>query len=880
MLFNNPSEKRIYIIDASSYVYRAFHALPYLSNSRGVPTNAILGFTNMLFRLLKEEKPPYWVAVFDAKGPTFRDMIWVEYKANRPSMADDLMIQLPYIRKIVEAMRVPYLEIPGYEADDVIGTVSKELERMGFDVFIVSGDKDMYQLVSEKIRILDTMKNRIISLKEVIEKFGVEAEKIPDVMALAGDSIDNIPGVPGIGEKGASELIRKFGSLEGVYERIDEISGEKRRSSLIQFKDQAFISKKLAIINTSVPLKVDPGEFRFREGDTVLMRSIFKELEFHRILKDIPAPERIEIPVITVVDEDGLQKLLERIIKAGIVSIYLEDPQTALNGGIGSIAFSTDGKEAFYVPLEQIMKSNLALYGRFIDMLRGILEDQHIKKIGVSWKMQFKILLRNGINPEGVCFDPEIASYILNPSKHSHRFEDIVDEHLNISVMRETAPGLSDEERGQFLSQRACTGCLLYQKLYPEIEQNGLLDLFINLEMPLTEMLAWMEEWGIKVDSEKLKKLSQEYERRIRKLEEEIFRIAGRRFNVNSPQQLRAILFDELGLPHIKKTKTGQSTDSEVLLSLSSLHPLPSLVLEHRSLTKLKTTYLDVLPQMVNLRTGRLHTSFNQIVTATGRLSSSDPNLQNIPIKGDEGRRIREAFVPEDGCVFISADYSQIELRILAHMSGDEKLCEAFIRDEDIHRSTAAEIFGIQPEEVNQEMRRKAKMINYGIIYGISPHGLASGLGIDQAVAEDYIKKYFNRYIGVKSYIEKIIKMAEEKGYVETLFKRRRYIPEIYSKVRSIRSSAERIAINTPIQGTAADIIKKAMVDIFQQVRSERLRTKIVLQVHDELLFEVPVEETELVSSIVQRRMQEVVSLRVPLKVDLRIGNSWAEVHD
>ncbi len=872
--------KKIFIIDLSSYAYRAYHAIPFLSNSKGIPTNAILGFSNMILKLIREEHPEYLCVVFDAKGPTFRDKLWGEYKANRPSMPDELAIQMPYIRKIVEAMRIASLEVEGYEADDVIGTLSKELERMGFDVFIVSGDKDMYQLVSEKIRILDTMKDRIISLKEVIERFGVEPEKIPDVMALAGDTIDNIPGVPGIGEKGASELIRKFGSLEGVYERIEEIRSEKRRSSLIQFKDQAFISKKLAIINRSVPLKIDPEEFRFRKGDTVLMRKIFKELEFYRILRDIPAPEKKEIPVVMVMDEDGLQELIERIVKAGIISIYLKGPQTPLNGGIGSLAFSTDGKEAFYVPLEQIMKCNLALYGRFIDMLRGILEDQNITKIGASWKMQFRILLRNGINPKGICFDPEIASYILNPSKHSHKFEDIVDEYLNISVMRDTAPLSSDEERRRFLSQRASSGYLLYQKLYPEIEQNGLLDLYSNLEMPLTEVLAWMEEWGIKVDTERLKRLSQEYERRILKLEEEIFRIAGRRFNVNSPQQLRVILFDELGLPHIKRTKTGQSTDSEVLLSLSSHHPLPSLVLEHRSLTKLKTTYLDVLPQMVNPRTGRLHTSFNQIVTATGRLSSSDPNLQNIPIKGEEGKRIREAFVPRDGWVFISADYSQIELRILAHMSGDEKLCEAFIRDEDIHRSTAAEIFSIRPDEVNQDMRRKAKMINYGIIYGISPHGLASGLGIDEAVAEDYIKMYFNRYVGVKSYIEKIIKMAEERGYVETLFKRRRYIPEIYSKVRSVRSSAERIAINTPIQGTAADIIKKAMVDIFQRVRSKGLRTKIVLQVHDELLFEVPDEEIELVSSIVQKRMQEVVFLSVPLKVDLKIGKSWAEAHD
>lgn len=875
---NHSDRKKIYLIDASSYVFRAFHALPYLSTSRGIPTNAILGFTNMLLRLLKEEKPPYWVAIFDARGPTFRDSIWVEYKANRPPMADDLVIQLPYIKGIVQAMRIPCVEVPGYEADDVIGTMSKELEQMGFEVFIVSGDKDMYQLVTERVRVLDTMKGRVIGIKEVIEKFGVEPEKIPDVMALAGDSIDNIPGVPGIGEKGASELVKRFGSLEEIYENLNEIGSEKRRSSLLQFKDQAMMSKRLAIIDRSVPLKIDPEKFRYKEGDIVLMRKIFKELEFYRILRDLPVLERVKPTVIEVVDEEGLEDLKERIIKKGLVSIVLENTYRETSGGIGSISLCTDEKEVFFIPV--MIKTNSSLSQRFMETIRGIIEDQRVSKIGVCLKSLLRVLLRNGICPQNVCFDPEIASYLLNPSRHSHRLEDIVDEYLSFSIIKELQPLSSEEELKQFLCERALSGYLLYKKLYPCLEEAGTVDLYRNLELPLTEVLAWMEEWGVKIDTQRLKELSREYERRILKLEEEIFRIAGKRFNVNSPQQLRTIMFDELKLPHIKRTKTGQSTDSEVLMALSPLHPLPSLVLEHRILTKLKTTYIDVLPKMVNPRTGRLHTSFNQIVTATGRLSSSEPNLQNIPIKGEEGKRIREAFVPDEGCVFLSADYSQIELRILAHISGDEKLSDAFKKDEDIHRSTAAEIFGIEPGDVNQDMRRKAKMINYGIIYGISPHGLASGLGIDEAVAEEYIKMYLARYPGVKSYMENIIKMAEKNGYVETLFKRRRYIPEIKSKIRSVRSSGERIAINTPIQGTAADIIKKAMVDIFKEIRSRGLRTKMVLQVHDELLFEVPSAELELIRSIVKERMEGAASLSVPLKVDLKIGKNWAEAHD
>jgi DNA polymerase-1 len=887
--------KKLFLIDGSSYIFRAFFAIRGLSNSKGLPTNAIFGFTSMLLKILKDHKPDGVAVVFDTKAPTFRTELYEAYKANRPEMPDDLAVQIPYIKKVVEAFRIPSLEQEGYEADDLIGTLAKKAEQDGLEVVIVSGDKDLLQLVSEKVIVLDTMKDAQKGLREVKERFGVTPERLPDIMGLAGDSIDNIPGVPGIGEKTAVDLIKRFGSLDSLLDKVNKAAEKelktKVRENLIAHKDQALLSRDLATIDTHVPLEIRWADFLLSLPDEEILRPLFKELEFHKFLQDLFAQKTVSYENYHLItDEEGLGELVAGLQEADNFSVDLEttsrDPIIAKVVGL---SFSHRPHEAYYIPVghdypgvpTQLPASQV------LGSLKPLLEDAKKGKYGQNIKYDYLVLRRYGVRIAEIACDTMIASYLLNPTKRSHSLEAIAQEYLEhqmITYKEVTEKGqgfqkVDLQQAMQYSGEDADVTFLLAEMLMKKLEEEGLKDLFLGIELPLVEVLAEMELWGVKIDPDLLHDLSKELEARLWDLQKSVFDIVGEEFNINSTQQLGKILFEKLKLPVIKKTKTGYSTDVGVLQELAKDHELPRVVLDYRSLTKLKSTYVDALPKLIDPSTGRVHTSYNQTVTATGRLSSSDPNLQNIPIRTEDGRRIREAFVPEDNWWMISADYSQIELRILAHLSGDTTLIEAFQEDEDIHARTASEIFGLDPERITPQMRREAKVINFGIIYGMSPYGLANELGVEPKVAAEYINEYFRRYHGVKTYLDGILTEAKKNGYVTTLYNRRRYVPEIKSSNRTARQFAERTAINTPIQGTAADLIKIAMNRIYRRIRDLNLKTKLIMQVHDELVLEAPADEAEQVEHMVKEEMEGVIDMVVPLKVSVAQGRNWGEIH-
>ena len=887
--------KKFFLIDGSSYIYRAFFAIRGLSTSTGLPTNAAFGFTSMLLKVLRDHKPDGVAVVFDTKRPTFRHKLYADYKANRPTMPDDLAAQIPYIKKIVEGFRIPTLEKEGFEADDLIGTIAKKAEKDGLEVVIVSGDKDLLQLVSEKVTALDTMKDTHKGLREVKERFGVPPERLPDIMGLAGDSIDNIPGVPGIGEKTAVDLIKRFGSLDSLlqkFEGLDEKELKKKIKEKIRtHRDQALLSRDLATIDTSVPLDIRWDDFLLSPPDEEALRAIFKELEFHKFLQELLPHKSIsydDYHLITT--EEELAQLVASLKGSEVFSVDLEttsrDPITARVVGI---SFSHRPHEAYYCPVghdypgvPSQLPSSLVL-----EQLKPLLENTQKGKYGQNIKYDYLVLRRHGVTLSGITSDTMIASYLLNPTKRSHSLESIAQEYLEhqmITYKEVTEKGqgfqkVDLQQAMRYSCEDADVTFLLAELLTTKLEEEGLKDLFFQMELPLVEVLAEMELSGVKINPDLLLELSKELEARLWNLEKRVFDLVGEKFNINSTQQLGKILFEKLRLPVIKKTKTGYSTDVEVLKELAHEHELPRTVLEYRSLTKLKSTYTDALPKLIDPSTGRVHTSYNQTVTATGRLSSSDPNLQNIPIRTEEGRRIREAFVPEDGWWMISADYSQIELRILAHLSKDATLIKTFQEGKDIHTMTASEIFGIPQNEVTPQMRREAKVINFGIIYGMSPYGLAKELGVGPKVAGEYIEEYFRRYQGVKSYIAETLKEAKGKGCVTTLYNRRRYLPEINSSNRAARQFAERTAINTPIQGTAADLIKIAMIRIFRRIKDGGLQAKMLMQVHDELVLEVPDDEAEKVEQLVKEEMEGVLDMRIPLKVSVSRGKNWGTIH-
>ena len=884
-------ESPLFAIDGSSFIFRAYFAIGgYLSNSKGLPTNAIFGFTQMLLKLLHQWDSQYVVLCFDAKGPTFRHRLYKPYKANRPPMPDDLSVQIPFIKKLAEAFGIAQLEIEGFEGDDLLATLAYKLDH---PLVIVGGDKDLLPLVSDKVVIWDPMKDEIISKEDIKRRFGLSPERLLDVRALAGDSVDNIPGVPGIGEKTALRLIKEYGSLEDVLKQANNIKQKRLRERLIEFADQARLSRELVRLNTHAPIPLELDFYRRNPPDITELRKLFRELEFKRLLKELPPEKKLSYKdYYLITNLEDLKELIKEAKSAQALVIDLESNSTdPMRGKIVGIALCFSPPKAYYLPLNHLGPgTNSMLPADALERLRELLEDPGVPKIGHNIKYDLILLKKHGYELYGLSGDTMVASYVLDPTKRSHGLDDLAEEILGHSMIsyKEVTAQLHKGQSFEFVPiekarDYACEDAhvtyLLYQYFWPRLKEEGLWSLYKKIEHPLIEVLARMEMAGIKIDIEYLKELSQDMGKELLSLETKIFELVGERFNLNSSRQLGVILFEKLKLPRVKKTpkKLTYSTDTEVLEVLSDYHELPGLVLRYRTLSKLKSTYVDALPRLVNPDTGRIHTSFNQTVTATGRLSSSDPNLQNIPIRGVEGEKIRRAFIPEDGFVFLSADYSQIDLRVLAHYAGDKTLIEAFRKGEDIHRRTAVEIFGVPQEMVTKEMRRVAKTINFGIVYGMSPYGLAKELKIGHKEAKAFIERYFRHYKGVKAYMKDIISKAREQGYVTTFFGRKRLLPDINSPNRVAREFAERTAINTPIQGTAADIIKLAMISIDQALRQGGFCARMLLQVHDELLFEVPYEELEEIERLVRDKMENVVKLAVPLKVNLAVGESWAE---
>ncbi|MBI5586018.1 MAG: DNA polymerase I [Deltaproteobacteria bacterium] len=889
--------KVLYLIDGSSYIYRAFFAIAHLSNSKGMPTQAIYGFVQMVNKVLEEQQPRYLALVFDAKGPTFRHEIYPEYKAHRPPMPDALQVQIPYIKEISQAYGFPILEKEGLEADDLIGTLARQAQEKGFEVVIISGDKDLMQLVSPKVWMWDTLKDQVFDQKAVRERFGSDPAMLPDIFGLAGDSSDNIPGVPGIGEKTAVKLIHTHGTLERLLADLPQLTPLRLKEKIEKNRDQALLSRKLATIDTEVPLDLAVEDLKPAPADPEKLKALFTELEFKKFLDGLgEVVETRDNPrdYEGVFEQPELDRIIREIKKAGHISLDLETTSAdPLRAEIVGIALSWKEGAGFYVPVGHTYLGAPRQLKReqVLADLKELIEDPEIKKIGQNIKYEWLVLRHYGLDYRGIAFDTMLASYLLNPGRRTHGLDQIAWEHLNqklISYKEVTGTGSKALNFSQvpvpraveYAAEDAEVTLTLSELLGPLLHQAGLKKLFRELEMPLITVLGEMEWHGIRIDTGALADLSKELEGKLAQIEDQIYALAGDRFNINSPQQLSQILFDKLQLPSAKKTKgkSHSSTDAEVLRDLSLQYPICTEIWNYRSLSKLKSTYVDALPKLLHPETGRLHTSFNQTVTATGRLSSSDPNLQNIPVRTEEGRRIRQAFVADPGWLLLSADYSQIELRIMAHYSGDPSLVEAFLNEEDIHTRTAAELNNVSPGEVTPDMRRQAKVINFGIIYGMSAFGLSKELGIGAREAQEMIDRYFLRYQGVKEFLDRTIAEARETKMVTTLFNRRRIIEEINSSNRVARQFAERTPINTPIQGSAADLIKKAMIVIAREMKGQGLQARMLLQVHDELVFEAPEQEVEALKKLVKEHMESAVELRVPLTVQISTGRNWAEL--
>lgn len=878
----------LYLIDGNSYVYRAYYAIKGLSNSKGLPTNAIYGFTNMLLKIIRQKKPDGILVSFDSPVPTKRHRLYEEYKAQRPETPGDLIQQIPHIRRMISALNIEVSEVLGYEADDVLGTIAKKAASQGANVFIVTGDKDMLQLVGERIKVYDPMKDMVLDEQYIQEKFGVGAERITEFMALTGDAVDNIPGIKGIGEKTAKELLSQFSSLEDLLRNTGRIKKEKLRNLVSQNVEVVRLSHELATLDTSAPVDVDAIECRLEEPDWSLLLSLFREFEFGSMMKLIPSEKIIEIKTETVLSRERVQE-----ITSLIKDIFALDTETTgrnpLTADLVGLSLCIEKENAFYIPVSHTYAGAPLQIGRtdLADIISPFIGDVKIAKTGHNLKYDLIVMKKEGISMKGSLIDTMIASYLLNPNRPNHSLEEVALEYLSyrkktfLEVLgkRNSFAEVPVEDATPYACDDAHLSFLLREILFDKLREDNLEDVYFTIEMPLIYVLADLELAGVKVDEDKLSEISKELERELEGITRRIYFLAGEEFNINSPKQLSRVLFHGLGFQPGKKTKTGFSTEMGVLETLAETHELPREILHYRSLTKLKTTYIDVLPALINPATGRVHTSFNQAATSTGRLSSSEPNLQNIPIKGEWGRRIRETFIAEEDNLLLSADYSQVELRLLAHLSNDESLIDAFSRGLDVHARTASEIFGVPIDKVTHDLRRIAKTVNFGVIYGISPFGLSETLSISRDEAKKYIDQYFQRHSGVKSYIEKSLEDARNKGYVLTLFGRKRAIPEIGSKNAAVRQQSERLAINSPIQGTAADIIKIAMVHIWKKIGENNLKSKMILQVHDELLFELPVEELDAMTGIVRNEMEGVIKLAAPLRVDIKYGKNWAEAH-
>jgi DNA polymerase-1 len=892
-----PSQDEIfYLIDGSAYIHRAFHAVRGLSNSKGMPTNAVFGFTRMLIKLVEDRRPRYMAMCFDTKGPTFRHEIYPQYKANRPAMPQEMAVQLPYIKKVTAGFNIPVVEMSGFEADDLMGTYARLAEDAGFEVILVTGDKDFMQLVTDRTTIWDPMKDVAIDRLAVAEKLNLEPSQVVEMMGLSGDATDNIPGVPGIGLKTASTLIQNFGTLEGLYEDIKAVKALKQRQKLTDHKEQAFLSRTLATINTRAPLNFDPDEFQCRQPDEKVLGELFQELEFRQLQHTFqPAqpqkPTRYEV-VLTAAELDALA------LRLGCCERFAVDTETTsqnpMAASLVGISVAMTPHEAYYIPCGHCYMGapKQQTWEAVQAKIKPILEDKAIAKIGQNIKYDWTVLKRHGVDLAGAAFDTMLASYLLNPSKRAHNLDQIALDFLNhkTTTYEEVAgkgakaitfDRVTLEQAVPYACEDADITLRAYEVLLPQLEALGLTALMEEVEMPLVPVLQAMEMTGVCLDQEKLVELSKSFAKQLRQLEEQIYAVAGETFNINSSQQLGRILFDELKLPTIKKTKkkTGYSTDVDVLTRLAEQHELPALVLRHRSLAKLKSTYVNALLEQIDPDTGRIHTSFNQTVAATGRLSSSNPNLQNIPIRTQEGREIRKAFVPRPGWLMVTADYSQIELRILAHYAEDPILIRSFEANEDIHTRTASEVFAIAQDQISPDLRRQAKTINFGIIYGMSAFGLSRELGISPQMAQNYIDQYFARYAGVKAYMERTVEQARSTRRIDTLLGRLRLLPDINAANANVRQFAERTAINTPIQGTAADLIKVAMIRMAQALKAKQMESAMLLSVHDEIVFEVPPDELETIKVLAPEIMENVWLLKAPLKVNLAWGKNWAEAH-
>jgi DNA polymerase-1 len=888
----------LYLVDSFSLIFQVYHAIPEMTGPKGQPTNAVFGFTRDLQMILNDKQPTHLICAMDSKGPGVRNELYPEYKANRDEMPEDLRPQIALIAEVIEGFRIPMLEQAGWEADDVIATVAVNAAAAGFDVAIVTSDKDARQLLGPRVQVYNVRKDTFLDETHLMEDWGVRPDQVIDFQALVGDSVDNVPGVPLVGPKKAKILLERFGTLEEVLSHADEAPGAKLQENLKKFADQARLSRKLVTLNAELPLAIDWDAARVDAPDHDRLLALFTDLGFRRFAESMqqstvstspeaPGPREWEV-IDTGKKFSRFLKLFKQQQKLCIdlETTGLFAPQADIVGW----AVSWQAGSGYYLPVDGPPGQARLDAKKVLEALRPVLEDPNVEIVNQNIKYDMVVLKRVGVELEGIGLDPMVGHYLIDAGARGHSLDTLAGRYLNhrmIPISDLIGSGkhqkkmyeVDIDQVAEYASEDADLSWQIAETVARELKSEKLWDLYWDLERPLIPVLADMEYTGIRVDTEELKRQSKQAGARLLELVEEIHGLAGREFNIDSPLQLREILFEELGLPVMKRTKTGASTSHDVLERLAPLHPLPALIMEHRQLAKLKGTYLDALPAMVNPETGRVHASFNQVVAATGRLSSSDPNLQNIPIRTEAGRRIRRAFAPSDiGWKLVSADYSQIELRILAHLSGDPALRAAFQQDADIHASVAAEVFGIEVDAVDRDQRRVAKAVNFGVIYGQSPFGLASALGIGQDEAAEFIEGYFTRFSGVDRYLGELLDTCRRTGYARTMLGRRRAVSGIRTTTGRQRNMPERTAINTVIQGSAADLIKQAMINIARRVKRDDLTARLLLQIHDELVFEVPADGCTGLVTMVREEMETALDLDIPLVVDVSIGDNWLEM--
>ncbi len=856
--------KKLILIDGNSLVYRAFYAIPLTIARAGEPVNAVYGFTSMLIKLIKDEQPAALAVAFDRKAPTFRHNQFAEYKAQRPEMPDELKPQFELVKEVIEAFDIPFFELDGYEADDVIATLVKKLESTYDEILIVTADRDALQLVTDKVKVISTRKGisevKIYDRQKVIERFGLPPEKMPDMLGLAGETSDNIPGVPGIGEKTAISLIREFGFLEQVLEKADEIKKPKLRELLKNYGEQALLSKELSTLHSEVPLEVEEKSLRFSPNWQKVQKTL-AYLSFNSLLKRLEEEKKMDLkqlklPTFRLVDPLNLKDVLFDADKCAIAFEVEGD----WNSGFLKSAYFFTGENGYKLDFSSLTRMGA------VQLLRDYLVDESKVKIVHGLKDKLHYLFNEEIEEVKSVFDPQLAVYLLQPEQAKQSMVQLAETFLKLHL---------EEEKKEKDAEEAFLSFQLYPILKKEIKEKKLDYLYYQVELPLAKVLMEMERTGVLLNLERLKELKKEMEVVLESMEKEIYQLVGVEFNINSPQQVSEVLYNKLNLKAGKRRQRAFATDFSALIKLINAHPVVEKILAYREVFKLKTTYVDVLPTLVHPKTGRVHTQFNQVGTATGRLSSSNPNLQNIPIRSEWGRRIREAFIAPPGFVLLSADYSQIDLRVLAHLSEDKKLVEAFKNKEDIHTRTACELFSLPPEKIDTEKRRIAKAVNFGLVYGMSAQGLAEQLLISREVAQEYIERYFSRHPGVKKFIDETIAQAYQNGYVKTIFGRRRYLPELKSDNIRIRNFGERLAVNTPVQGSSADIVKIAMVNLAKELKKLNSQNKMILQVHDELLLEVPEEDKERIGDLVKKAMENACSLKVDLQAELAWGENW-----